>query len=248
MNNGFSRSELLLGKDKIEKLNKSRVAVFGLGGVGGYVVETLTRAGIGALDLIDNDVFTETNLNRQILATVDTIGKFKADVAKERVLLINPNCDVRVFKTFFLPETKDEFDFKNYDYVVDAIDTITGKKEIILCAFKAGVPVISSMGTGNKFNPAAFKVADIYKTSVCPLAKVMRGICRKNGIEKLKVVYSEEKPYKLSDSAKAELLSELDRTEQDGRKDIPASLPFAPAAAGILIASEVVKDLVGLNF
>ena len=244
MINRFSRTETLIGKDALNRLKNSKVAVFGLGGVGGYVAETLARAGIGALDLIDNDTFSITNINRQILATEKTLGLYKVDVAKERVLDINPDCKVRVYKTFFLPETKDLFDFKEYDYVVDAIDTITGKKEIILCAKEAGVPVISSMGTGNKLNPVSLRIADIYETSVCPLAKVMRGLCRKNGIESLKVVYSEEKPTRHENVGEEESSEEFDGENKKPRKDTPASMPFVPAAAGIMLASEVVKDLI----
>lgn len=244
MDDRFSRTEILLGNAALKKLNNSRVAVFGLGGVGGYAVEILARSGVGALDLIDNDVISFSNINRQILATDKTIGKFKTEVAKERVLSINPDCKVTVFNTFFLADTKDLFDFKNYDYVVDAIDTITGKKEIILSAKASGVPVISSMGTGNKVDPASFKVADIYKTSVCPLAKVMRGICRKNGVDKLKVVYSEEKPYSLTETQKEEIRSSSFDDGKLLRKDTPASVAFTPAAAGIILASEVIKDLI----
>ena len=246
MDDRFSRTEILLGKAALNKLNNSRVAVFGLGGVGGYAVEILARSGVGALDLIDNDVISLSNINRQILATEKTVGRFKTDVAKERILEINPDCKVTTYNTFFLADTKGLFDFKNYDYVVDAIDTITGKKEIILSAKEAGVPVISSMGTGNKLDPTAFKVADIYKTSVCPLAKVMRGICRKNGIEKLKVVYSQEKPVKPSGEAKEKLRGDLQEDKKDLRKDVPASVSFTPAAAGIILASEVIKDLISL--
>ena len=193
MLNRFSRTELVFGADAIEKLKNCRVAVFGIGGVGGYTVEALARSGVGALDLIDDDKVCITNINRQIFALGSTVGKYKVDVAEERVHDINPKCEVRTYKTFFMPDTKDMFDFSLYDYVVDAIDTVTGKKQIILCAKEAGVPVISSMGAGNKVDPTAFRVADIYDTSVCPLARVMRNICRKNGIESLKVVYSEEK-------------------------------------------------------
>ena len=188
MLNQFSRTQLLYGKDSMQKLASSRVAVFGIGGVGGYVVEALARSGVGALDLIDDDRVCITNLNRQILATRKTVGKYKVDAAEERVREIYPECEVRTYKTFYLPETQDQFDFHEYDYVVDAIDTVSGKLAIIENAKKAGVPVISSMGAGNKVDPAALEVADIYETSVCPLARVMRRECRKRGIDSLKVV------------------------------------------------------------
>ena len=190
----FARTQLIYGKEAMKKFEASRVAVFGIGGVGGYVVEALARTGIGALDLIDDDKVCLTNLNRQIIATRKTIGKYKVEVARERISEIAPDCQVRTYQTFYLPETADQFDFTEYDYIVDAIDTVTGKLTIIENAKKAGVPVISSMGAGNKVNPAAFEVADIYETSICPLAKVMRRECRKRGIESLKVVYSKEPP------------------------------------------------------
>ena len=198
MTNPFSRTELLYGKEAMEKLAASRVAVFGIGGVGGYVVEALVRSGIGALDLIDDDKVSLTNLNRQIIATRKTIGLYKVDVAKERIHEINPDCVVRTFQTFYLPETQDLFDFRDYDYVIDAIDTVTGKLTIIESAKKASVPVISSMGAGNKTDASAFEVADLYETSVCPLAKVMRRECKKRGIDSLKVVYSKEPPSRYS--------------------------------------------------
>ena len=227
----FSRTELLLGSEAMEKLYGSRVAVFGIGGVGGYVVEALARSGVGALDLVDNDKVALSNINRQIIATMKTVGMFKVDAAKERILDINPGCKVTVYKTFYMPDTADQFDFSQYDYVVDAIDTVTGKLTIIENAQKAGVPVISSMGAGNKLDAAAFEVADLYKTSVCPLAKVMRRECKKRGITSLKVVYSKEEPVKSS-----AVLSE------DGR-NIPGSIAFAPSSAGLVIAGEVIKDL-----
>ena len=200
MKEQFSRTAILYGEASIERLQASRVAVFGIGGVGGYVVEALARSGIGALDLIDNDVVCESNLNRQIIATTKTLGEDKVDVAARRVHEIAPDCKVRTYKTFFLPQTQELFDFGEYDYVVDAIDTISGKLAIIECAKKAGVPVISSMGAGNKIHPALFEVADIYETSVCPLAKVMRRECKKRGITSLKVVYSKEEPRKAADA------------------------------------------------
>ena len=248
MLNQFSRTELLLGKDAMERLKNARVAVFGIGGVGGYTVEALARSGVGALDLIDDDRVCITNINRQIIATKSTVGKYKVDVAKERVLDINPDCVVRTYKTFFMPDTKDQFDFSEYDYVVDAIDTVTGKKEIILCAKAAGVPVISSMGAGNKINPAAFEVADIYETSVCPLARVMRNICRKNGIDKLKVVYSKEKPIRPTDdmsvSCRAHCVCPPGTVRKcTERRDIPGSAAFVPSVVGLIIAGEVIKDI-----
>lgn len=236
MLNQFSRTQLLYGKEVMDIFAASRIAVFGIGGVGGYVVEALARSGIGALDLIDDDKVCITNINRQILATGKTVGKYKVDVAKERVCEINPDCRVRAYKTFFLPDTQDQFDFGKYDYIVDAIDTVTGKLAIIENAKKAGVPVISSMGAGNKVNPAAFEVADIYETSICPLAKVMRRECRKRGIKSLKVVYSKEEPIRpLEDSGTAE--------ECAPRRAIPGSTAFVPSVAGLIIAGEVINDL-----
>ena len=248
MLNRFSRTELLLGAEAMEKLKNARVAVFGIGGVGGYAVEALARSGVGAFDLIDDDRVCLTNINRQIIATENTVGKYKVDVAKERILDINPKCDVITHKTFFMPDTKDQFDFSNYDYVVDAIDTVTGKKEIILCAKQAGVPVISSMGAGNKLDPTAFRVADIYETSVCPLARVMRGICRKNGIDRLKVVYSKEKPIRptedMSVSCRTHCICPPGTARKcTERRDIPGSAAFVPSVAGLIIAGEVVKDI-----
>ena len=201
MSEQFSRTQLLYGAQSMEKLAASRVAVFGIGGVGGYVVEALARSGIGALDIIDNDQVCLSNINRQIIATHKTIGMYKVDAAEERIHDINPDCVVRAYKTFFLPETQDQFGFSQYDYVVDAIDTVTGKLAIIEKAKKAGVPVISSMGAGNKLHPSMFEVADIYKTEVCPLAKVMRRECKKRGIDSLKVVYSKEMPIKPSEKS-----------------------------------------------
>ena len=229
----FLRTELLYGAEAMGRLRASRVAVFGIGGVGGYVVEALVRSGIGALDLIDNDKVCPTNINRQIIATRKTVGRYKVDVAEERVLDINPDCKVRTYKIFFLPETQDQFDFYDYDYVVDAIDTVTGKLAIIEKAKAAGVPVISSMGAGNKMNAAMFEVADIYRTSVCPLAKVMRHECRKRGIDSLKVVYSKEMPVRPAES-----------TEGRG---IPGSTAFVPSVAGLIIAGEVINDLSGIR-
>ncbi len=234
MSEQFSRTQLLYGAQSMEKLAASRVAVFGIGGVGGYVVEALARSGIGALDIIDNDQVCLSNINRQIIATHKTIGMYKVDAAEERIHDINPDCVVRAYKTFFLPETQDQFDFSQYDYVVDAIDTVTGKLAIIEKAKKAGVPVISSMGAGNKLHPSMFEVADIYKTEVCPLAKVMRRECKKRGIDSLKVVYSKEMPIKPS--------------EKSGeRKVVPGSTAFVPSVVGLIIAGEVINDIAGIR-
>ena len=230
------------------RLAASRVAVFGIGGVGGYVVEALVRSGVGALDLIDDDKVCLTNLNRQIIATRKTIGKYKVDVAEERVHDINPDCQVKTYKTFYLPETQDQFDFTEYDYVVDAIDTVTGKLGIIMQAKEANVPVISAMGAGNKVNPAMFEVADIYDTSVCPLAKVMRRECRKRGIESLKVVYSKEEPIKpiedMAISCKENCICPPGAEHKcTQRRAIPGSTAFTPSVVGLIIAGEVINDL-----
>lgn len=235
MSEQFSRTELIFGKDALNKLASSRVAVFGIGGVGGYVVEALARSGIGTIDLIDNDTFDLSNLNRQIYATYNTIGKYKTDVAAQRIADINPHAVVHSYKTFYMPETSVQFDFQQYDYIIDAIDTVTGKTELVVNAEKAGTPIISSMGTGNKINVGMLEVADIYKTSVCPLAKVMRYELKKRGIKKLKVVYSKEQP-----------IIPFNSPEENGRH-IPGSNAFVPAAAGIIIAGEVVKDLTDTN-
>jgi len=235
----FSRTQLLYGAEAMEKLASSRVAVFGVGGVGGYVVEALARSGIGALDLIDDDRVCLTNLNRQILATWETLGQYKVAAAEERVRAINPECKVRTYRTFFLPETQDQFDFHEYDYVVDAIDTVTGKLAIIEKAKSAAVPVISSMGAGNKIHADRFLVADLYETSVCPLARVMRRECGKRGIDSLKVVYSREKPI-----PPAQDPSERAETPT-GRRSIPGSTAFVPSVVGLIIAGEVINDLTG---
>jgi tRNA A37 threonylcarbamoyladenosine dehydratase len=227
----FSRTELLVGAEGIERLRNSRVAVFGIGGVGGYVVEALARSGVGTLDLIDNDKVSLTNLNRQIIAMHSTIGRYKVDVAKKRVLDINPAAVVNTYRTFFVPETAADFDFHAYDYVVDAIDTVTGKIQLIVQADSACTPVISCMGAGNKMDPTAFRVADIYQTSVCPLAKVMRRELKKRGIRKLKVVYSEEVPIEVKAAAETE------------KKRIPGSNAFVPSVAGLIMAGEVVREL-----
>ena len=236
----FSRTELLIGKEGMERLSNSRVAVFGVGGVGGYTVEALARSGIGELDLIDNDQVALTNLNRQIIATTKTLGRDKVDVAKERVLEINPDAKVNIYKKFYLPETKEEFDFTKYDYVVDAIDTVSGKIALVEQAKEAGVPIISSMGAGNKLDPTAFRVADIYKTSVCPLAKVMRRELKKRGIRKLKVVYSEEMPIVPEKNA------EMEQAEPTQKRQVPGSVAFVPSVVGLIIAGEVIKDLAGV--
>lgn len=226
MSEQFSRIEMLIGEENLAKLTNSHVAVFGIGGVGGYTVEALVRSGIGAIDIIDNDKVAESNLNRQIIALNSTIGKYKVDVAKERILDINPDIKINTHKIFYTPETSSQFDFAKYDYIVDAIDTVSGKIELVMQANQTQTPIISSMGAGNKMNPADFEVSDIYKTSVCPLAKVMRHELKKRKIKKLKVVYSKEPPIK-----------------QEGRR-IPASNAFVPSTAGLIIASEVIKDLI----
>lgn len=247
MENQFSRTELLIGTDGIRRLRNARVAVFGIGGVGGHVVEALARSGVGTLDLIDDDRVCLTNLNRQIIATHSTIGEYKVDVAKRRVLDINPEAVVHTYKTFFMPETASEFDFTVYDYVVDAIDTVTGKIQLILQAEESHTPVISSMGAGNKMDPAAFRVADIYQTSVCPLAKVMRRELKKRGISKLKVVYSEEVPCEPAAAGTAEAMTGEDTASKGDmtvrKKRIPGSNAFVPSVAGLIMAGEVVKDL-----
>ncbi len=236
MINQFSRTQLLIGEDKMNKLHSSRVAVFGVGGVGGYVVEALVRSGITHIDIIDNDSVSLTNINRQIIATHKSVGKYKVDVMKERILDINPECEVNTYQKFFLPENEDEFPFESWDYVVDAIDTVTGKIGIICKCDKLNIPVISSMGAGNKMNPQGFKVADIYKTKEDPLAKVLRRELKKRGIKKLKVVYSEEKPLIPVEPSYEQIPS--------GRRAIPGSNAFVPSSCGLLIASEVIKDLI----
>lgn len=260
--NQFSRTELLIGKENLERLARARVAVFGVGGVGGYVVEALARSGIGTLDLIDSDKVVLSNLNRQIIATHDTVGRYKVDVARERVLSINPQAAVHVHRVFYLPETAAQFDFASYDYVVDAIDTVTGKLMLAEQAQKSGTPIISSMGAGNKMDASAFEVADIYETSVCPLAKVMRRELKKRGIKKLKVVYSKEMP--LTPMAEEDVCGQKPESESGGsgtgdvsysegtekaagsrRRQTPGSMAFVPSVAGLIIAGEVVRDLVG---
>lgn len=243
----FSRTQLVFGKEAMDRLKGSRVAVFGVGGVGGYTVEALARSGVGAIDIIDNDKVCLTNINRQIIATGKTVGKYKVDVAKERIEEINPDCKVTAFRTFYMPETADRFDFTQYDYVVDAIDTVTGKIALIENAKKAGTPIISSMGAGNKVDPTAFEVADIYKTSVCPLARVMRYELKRRGIKKLKVVYSKEKPIPpIADedpNGENGCLSKADKVA--GKRQVPGSTAFVPSVAGLIIAGEVIKDIIG---
>ena len=240
MLNQFSRTQLVYGRDAMEILADSRVAVFGIGGVGGYTVEALARSGVGKLDLIDDDKVCLTNVNRQILATLKTVGQYKVDVADERIHSINPQCEVRTYKTFYMPDTEKEFDFTQYDYIVDAIDTV-----------KADTPIISSMGAGNKVNAAAFEVADIYDSSVCPLARVMRYECRKRGIKKLKVVYSKEKPIRpledMSISCRKHCVCPPGTRKCTVRRDIPGSTAFVPSVAGLIIAGEVVNDLISFE-
>ena len=232
MSEQFSRTEMLIGKDSVATLNKSRVAVFGAGGVGGYVIEALARSGVGAIDIIDNDTVSESNINRQIIALRSTIGTLKTEIARKRVLDINPDCKITLFETFVLPENIDTFDFSCYDYIVDAIDTVSGKLAIIEKAYKEGIPVISSMGTGNKLDPTKFAITDINKTSVCPLARVMRYELKKRGVKKLKVLFSTEEPIKPN-------------AEKDEREKIPpGSISFVPSVAGLIIGGEVIKDLI----
>ena len=226
MQEEFTRTAMLIGASAVEKLSSCRVAVFGIGGVGGYVTEALARSGVGFLDLIDSDTVNITNINRQIIATHNTIGQYKVDVARERILSINPLAEVSVYRTFYLPENSADFDFSVYDYIIDAVDTVTAKIEIVVNANKTNTPVISCMGTGNKLDPTQFGIADVYKTSVCPLARVMRRELKKRGIEKLKVLYSKEEPGKVSD------------------EPVPASISFVPSVAGLIIAGEVIKDLI----
>lgn len=248
MLNQFSRTQLLLGESAMQELANKRVAVFGIGGVGGYACEALVRSGIGAFDLIDDDKVCLTNLNRQIIATRKTVGKYKTEVMKERMLEINPNVDVRIHNCFFLPENADEFPFDEYDYIIDAVDTVTAKISIIMKANELGIPVISSMGAGNKLDPTAFRVADIYKTRVCPLAKVMRRELKKRGIKKLKVVYSQEKPIRpiedMSISCRSHCICPPGAAHKcTERRDIPGSTAFVPSVVGLIIAGEVIKDL-----
>lgn len=246
MLNPFSRTELMFGEAAMKKLYNSRVAVFGIGGVGGYVVEALARSGVGTLDIVDSDTVSETNINRQIIATTKTIGRFKTEVAEKRIKEINPNAVVNSYNCFYLPETAELFDFSDYDYVVDAIDTVKGKIELIMRADEVNTPIISAMGAGNKTDPTLFKVSDIYKTKVCPLAKVMRYELKKRGIKKLKVVYSEEIPLKpCQDVLDKYLISGCeDMSNIASRRSIPSSNAFVPSVAGLIIAGEVIKDII----
>ena len=232
----YSRTRFLLGQDGMEKLKSAKVAVFGLGGVGSYVVEALARSGIGALELVDHDCISMTNLNRQLFATHDTIGMDKCEAAKQRVLSIDPSIAVTARKTFYMPDTAGQFDFSGYDYVVDAVDTVTAKLALIAAAKAAGVPIISSMGTGNKLDPTKFQIADISKTSVCPLARIMRKECAKRGLKHVKVLFSTEDP----------IAPQCDSTEEmpEGRRALPGSVAFVPSVAGLIIAGEVIQDII----
>lgn len=231
----FTRTKLLYGEEAVQKFKQARVAVFGIGGVGGHLTEALIRSGIGTIDIVDNDTVSLTNINRQIIATHETVGKPKVDVMDERIKSINPDCIVNKYNAFVLPENIDEFDFSKYDYVADAIDTVSGKLAIIKKAYELGTPVISSMGAGNKLDPTQFEITDINKTSVCPLARVMRKLCKENGIKKLKVVYSKEPaimPFEISDN-----------NEESSKRQTPGSNAIVPAVAGLIIASEILKDI-----
>lgn len=252
MLNQFSRTELIFGKEAMEKLANSRVAIFGIGGVGGFTAEALARSGVGTLDLIDDDRVCLTNINRQIFATHNTVGKLKIDVAKERLLEINPDMTINTYKTFYMPETADQFDFTQYDYVVDAIDTVTGKIELVMNANKCRTPIICSMGAGNKVDPTRFQVADIYSTSVCPLARVMRYELKKRGIRKLKVVYSTEKPMTPVDDMAISCKQHCIYPPGTARKctqrnQVPGSNAFVPSVVGLIIAGEVIKDITGVR-
>ena len=231
----FSRTELLIGKEALEKLNKSKVAVFGIGGVGSYVVEGLARSGVGNFILVDNDDVAFSNINRQIIATTKTVGKSKVEVAKDRILEINPEANVEIYKEFFMPETEGIID-ESITYIVDAIDTVTAKIELVMRANKLNIPIISSMGTGNKLDPTKFEITDIHKTSVCPLAKVMRRELKDRGIKKLKVIYSKEEPVKIN--------CDISNEENTNNKRVPASISFVPSVAGLIIAGEVIKDII----
>ena len=243
----FSRTQLILGKEAMDKLAHARVALFGVGGVGGFTVEALARSGVGEIDLIDNDKVCISNINRQIIATFDTIDRYKVDVAAERIASINPNAKINTYKVFFTPETSSEFDFSKYDYVVDAIDTVSGKIELIIKATEVGTPIISSMGAGNKLDPTAFEITDIYKTSVCPLARVMRSELKKRGINKLKVVYSKEKPLKPVNNEFVNSTNDnLDISSK--HKQVPGSIAFVPSVVGLIIAGEVIKDITDIQY
>ena len=252
MQDQYSRTQLLLGAEAMEKLHHARVAVFGIGGVGGYTVEALARSGVGALDLVDDDKVCITNLNRQILATHSTVAKYKVDVARDRILDINPNCQVTTYQTFFMPDTADRFDFSQYDYVVDAIDTVTGKIELVMQAQKSNTPIISCMGAGNKMDASAFEVADIYKTSGCPLARVMRRELKKRRVRHLKVVYSKEPAMtpvdEMAISCKTNCICPPGTARKcTQRRQVPGSNAFVPAVAGLIVAGEIVRDLTGVR-
>lgn len=249
MLNQFSRTELLVGKESIEKLNKAKVAIFGIGGVGSFVVEGLVRAGVENFILVDDDKICLTNLNRQIIATRKTVGKYKVEVAKERILEINPNAKVEIYQEFFMPETKEILD-KSVDYIVDSVDTVTAKIELVVRANKLDIPIISSMGTGNKLDPTRFEITDIYKTSVCPLAKVMRKELRTRGIKKLKVVYSKEDPIKIDETMECSckegcICPPGTKRKCTIRNQVPGSISFVPSVVGLIIAGEVIKDIIG---
>ena len=242
MKNEFSRTKLLLGSSAVQKLHDAHIAVFGIGGVGGYVAEALARSGIFNLDLIDNDVVSLTNINRQIIALHSTIGRPKTDVMKERILDINPKAIVKTFRCFYLPENSSQFDFSQYDYVIDAVDTVSAKIALIIQAKESGTPIICSMGAGNKLDPTAFEITDISKTSVCPLARVIRQECKKRGLKDIKVVYSKEKPVRLNPNDSSDPSDP--EPEQKGNSIAPGSCAFVPAVAGLVIAGEVIKDLI----
>ena len=237
MEEQFVRTAMLLGEDGIERLNKKRVAVFGIGGVGGHVVEALVRSGVGAIDLIDNDVVSVSNINRQIIANHDTVGQYKTQVMKERIRSINPQCTVVTYECFYLPSERQKFPFEAYDYIVDAIDTVTAKIDLVMAAAELRIPIISSMGTGNKLDPTQLEVADIYETSVCPLAKVMRRELKARGVERLKVIYSREQAM-----TPAQVSGNRESAGQ-GRRAVPGSTAFVPAVAGLILAGEVIRDL-----
>lgn len=252
MLNQFSRTELMFGNEGMNRLKDARVAVFGIGGVGGYTVEALARAGIGKLDIIDDDKVCLTNINRQLIATRKTVGKYKVDVMKERILEINPKAEVTTYQCFYTPDTSDQFDFSQYDYIVDAIDTVSGKIEMVLRAQEKNVPIISCMGAGNKLDPTRFQVTDIYKTSVCPLAKVMRRELKVRGVKKLKVVYSQELPKKpledMAISCKTGCICPPGAERKcTARRQIPGSNSFVPSVAGLILAGEVIKDITGIK-
>jgi tRNA A37 threonylcarbamoyladenosine dehydratase len=252
MLNQFSRTELTLGNEAMVKLAESRVAIFGIGGVGSYTAEALVRSGVGTIDIIDDDRVCLTNLNRQLFATRKTVGKYKVDVAEERLHDINPEAVINTYKTFYTPETAEQFDFSQYDYIVDAIDTVTGKINLVMQANAANVPIISAMGAGNKLDPTAFEVADIYDTSVCPLARVMRYELRKRGVKSLKVVYSKEKPTEpkedMAISCKAHCICPPGTVRKcTARNQVPGSNAFVPPVVGLIVAGEVIKDIAGVK-